>query len=58
MEATTQQPEQAVQPPRMKRRRRPTWQRTLIKYWPPVRFGLLILILVLILVLIITLILA
>ena len=58
MEANMQQPEQAVQPPRTRRRRRPAWQRTLIRYWPPVRFGLLILILVLILVLIITLVLA
>ena len=58
MEANTQQPEQVAPPPRTRRRRRPAWQRSLIKYWPPVRFGLLILILVLILVLIVTLILA
>lgn len=43
------QPE-ASQPPvapvkkrRKKRRKRPAWQRILWKYWPPVRFGLIIL---------------
>lgn len=30
-----------------KRRKRPTWQRLLWKYWPPVRFGLIILAVVL-----------
>ena len=28
---------------RKKRRKRPTWQRFLWKYWPPIRFGLIIL---------------
>lgn len=32
-----------VQPVRTRRKRRPAWQRTLLKYWPPVRFGLLVL---------------
>lgn len=53
-----QQPFQAAPAAPRRRRRRPTWQRNLIKYWPPVRFGLLVLILVMILVLIITLVLA
>lgn len=35
--------EQEEQPVRNRRKRRPTWQRTLLKYWPPVRFGLLVL---------------
>lgn len=34
---------QEVQPVRTRRKRRPAWQRTLLKYWPPVRFGLLVL---------------
>ncbi len=55
MDATIQQSTQAEQPVRTRKRRRPAWQRTLIKYWPPVRFGLLALILVLLLVLLITL---
>ncbi len=36
------QQEQEVQPVRTRRRRRPAWQRTILKYWPPVRFGLLV----------------
>lgn len=35
--------EQEVQPVRTRRKRRPAWQRTLLKYWPPIRFGLLVL---------------
>lgn len=46
------QPEQPVR--RRKRRRRPKWQRLLWKYWPPVRFGLIILAAVLVLWLIIS----
>lgn len=46
---------QVQHPARPRRRRRPAWQRNLIKYWPPIRFGLLALILVLMLVLVITL---
>lgn len=56
MDATTQQIEQAPQLAKTRRRRRPAWQRKLIKYWPPVRFGMLASILVLILVLVVTLI--
>ena len=47
---------QPARPVRQRKRRRPAWQRNLIKYWPPIRFGMLALILVLILVLVITLI--
>ena len=43
-------PAEAAPPPvapvkkrRKKRRKRPTWQRLLWKYWPPIRFGLIIL---------------
>ena len=46
---------QVQHPARPRRRRRPAWERNLIKYWPPIRFGLLALILVLMLVLVITL---
>jgi len=34
---------QEAQPVRTRRKRRPAWQRTLLKYWPPIRFGLLVL---------------
>ena len=34
---------QEEKPVRTRRKRRPAWQRTLLKYWPPVRFGLLVL---------------
>lgn len=34
---------QDLQPTRPRRKRRPAWQRTLLKYWPPIRFGLLVL---------------
>lgn len=30
-------------PVRRRKRQRPKWQRILLKYWPPIRFGLLIL---------------
>ena len=33
--------ENEVRPVRTRRKRRPAWQRTLLKYWPPIRFGLL-----------------
>ena len=35
--------EQVPAPARKRRKRRPAWQRTLLKYWPPIRFGLLVL---------------
>ena len=35
--------EQEVRPVRTRKKRRPAWQRTLLKYWPPIRFGLLVL---------------
>ena len=35
--------EQNPTPIRKRRKRRPAWQRTLLKYWPPIRFGLLVL---------------
>jgi hypothetical protein len=35
--------EQAAPPARKRKKRRPAWQRTLLKYWPPIRFGLLVL---------------
>ena len=35
--------EQIPAPARKRRKRRPAWQRTLLKYWPPIRFGLLVL---------------
>ncbi len=40
--------EQRQVPARRRRKRRPKWQRMLLKYWPPVRLGLLALIFVLI----------
>lgn len=40
--------EQRRAPVRRRRKRRPKWQRMLIKYWPPVRLGLIALIFVLI----------
>ncbi len=40
--------EQNYVPTRRRRKRRPKWQRMLRKYWPPIRFGLIILIFVLI----------
>lgn len=36
-------PQAPVRKRRKKRRKRPTWQRLLWKYWPPIRFGLIIL---------------
>lgn len=47
-----QQPEAPVR--RRKRKRRPKWQRLLWKYWPPIRFGLIILAAVLVLWLVIS----
>lgn len=38
-----QVPAAPVKRRRKKRRKRPTWQRLLWKYWPPIRFGLIIL---------------
>ena len=38
-----QAPAAPVRKRRKKRRKRPTWQRLLWKYWPPIRFGLIIL---------------
>ena len=35
--------EQTATPVRKCKKRRPAWQRTLLKYWPPIRFGLLVL---------------
>lgn len=40
---------QPAQPVRRRKRRRPKWQRLLWKYWPPIRFGLIILAAVLLL---------
>lgn len=31
------------QPVRTRKKRRPAWQRLLLKYWPPIRFGLIVL---------------
>ena len=38
--------------PVRRRKRRPLWQRMLHKYWPPVRFALLIVIIILLIVLV------
>ena len=35
--------EQNLAPARKRKKRRPAWQRALLKYWPPIRFGLLVL---------------
>lgn len=43
------QTEPPVRPRRKRRRKRPKWQRLLWKYWPPIRFGLIILAAVLLL---------
>ncbi len=40
--------EQRQVPTRRRRKRRPKWQRTLLKYWPPIRLGLIALVFVLI----------
>jgi len=56
MDSTYQSPPQAAQPMHVRRRRRPAWQRNLLKYWPPIRLGLIGLIFILLLLLIITLI--
>lgn len=45
-------------PVRQRKRRRPAWQRILLKYWPPIRFGLIILNLITFLVFLISLVLA
>ena len=34
---------QEEQPVPTRKRRRPTWQRMLLKYWPTIRFGLIVL---------------
>ena len=56
MDPIYQQPPQAQPPVAPYRRRRPMWQRNLLKYWPPIRLCLIGLILFLLLILIITLI--
>lgn len=38
------------QAPVRRRKRKPKWQRTLRKYWPPIRFGIIIIVLVVLLV--------
>jgi len=38
MDAYTERAQE--QPVRTRRKRRPVWQRMLLKYWPPVRLGL------------------
>lgn len=45
-----QLPEHRSYPPVRKRKKLPKWRRMLRKYWPPIRFGLIILILILIIV--------
>lgn len=45
-----QQNNQPTQPVRRRRKRRPKWQRVLHKYWPTIRFGLLVLIFLLVVV--------
>ena len=34
---------QEERPVTARKRRRPTWQRTLLKYWPTIRFALIVL---------------
>lgn len=46
--------DRSTPPVRRRRKRRPTWQRLLHKYWPTIRFALLVLIMISLVVLIIS----